>query len=55
MFPPVEEAVLKNNPDFATLYKTLTTAILNPNGSTKSEPAAKERDAIREARLRSNY
>ncbi len=49
MFPPVEDAVLQNNPEFATLYNTLTTVILNPNGSTKNEPAAKEREAVREA------
>ncbi|KAI3395765.1 hypothetical protein diail_896 [Diaporthe ilicicola] len=50
MLPPVEEAVLENNPDFAALYGTLTTAILNPDGSTKDDksPAARERDAVRE-------
>jgi hypothetical protein len=48
MFPPVDEAVLKNNPDFATLYNTLTTVVLNPNGSTKNDAVAKEREAVRE-------
>ncbi|KAJ2894051.1 hypothetical protein MKZ38_007968 [Zalerion maritima] len=48
MFPPVDEAVLQSNPDFAKLYKTLTTAKLNPNGSTKQDAAQKERDAVRE-------
>ena len=48
MFPPIDDAVLKNNPDFAALYNTLTTAILNPNGSTKHDASAKERDAVRE-------
>jgi len=50
MFPPVDNAVLQNNPEFAVVYGTLTTVILNTNGSTKNEPAAKERDAIREVR-----
>ena len=48
MLPPVEDAVLQNNPDFAALYNTLTTVILNPNGSTKQEPNGKEREAVRE-------
>ena len=51
MLPPVDDAVLQNNPDFAALYKTLTTAILNPDGSTKNDPAAKERNAVREVRI----
>jgi hypothetical protein len=48
MLPPVEDAVLQNNPEFASLYNTLTGAILNPNGSTKNDPAAKEREAVRQ-------
>ncbi|KAK0642915.1 hypothetical protein B0T16DRAFT_376397 [Cercophora newfieldiana] len=48
MLPPVEDAVLQHNPDFAALYKTLTTALLNPDGSTKHDPAAKGRNAVRE-------
>ena len=48
MFPPVDDAVLQNNPDFAALYKTLTTAVLNPDGSTKNDAAAKERNAVQE-------
>ncbi|KAI5456296.1 hypothetical protein BGZ63DRAFT_366905 [Mariannaea sp. PMI_226] len=47
-FPPVDESVLKNNPDFANLYKKLTHVILNPDGSTKDDPATKERAAVRE-------
>jgi hypothetical protein len=50
MLPPIEEAVLQNNPEFAALYNTLTTVILNPNGSTKNDPATKEREAVREVR-----
>ena len=48
MIPPVEEAILRNNPDFATLYTTLTTVILNPDGSTKADVGAKERAAVKE-------
>lgn len=51
MFPPVEESVLQNNPEFAALYNTLTTAILNPDGTTKDEQsrAARERNIVRKA------
>ncbi|KAK1772829.1 hypothetical protein QBC33DRAFT_584171 [Phialemonium atrogriseum] len=48
MLPPIEEAVLENNPEFAALYRTLTTVILNPDGSTKNDPAMKERETVRE-------
>ncbi|KAK1751167.1 hypothetical protein QBC47DRAFT_435004 [Echria macrotheca] len=48
MLPPVEDTVLQNNPDFAALYNTLTSVVLNPDGSTKNDPAAKERHAVRE-------
>ncbi|KAH8694814.1 hypothetical protein BGZ61DRAFT_352267 [Ilyonectria robusta] len=47
-FPPVDAAVLQNNPDFAILYGKLTHVVLNPDGSTKEDPAAKERAAVRE-------
>ncbi|KAK0634293.1 hypothetical protein B0T17DRAFT_481975 [Bombardia bombarda] len=47
MIPLVEDAVLQNNPGFAALYNTLTTVILNPDASTKNDPAAKERNAVR--------
>lgn len=49
MLPPVEQSVLQNNPEFAALYSTLTTAILNPDGTTKDDQsrAARERDAVR--------
>jgi hypothetical protein len=48
MLPPIDEAVFQSNPEFATLYKTLTTVILNPDGSTKNEPDAKARSVVRE-------
>ena len=51
MIPPIDEAILRNNPDFAALYTTLTTVILNPDGSTKADLGAKERDRVREVRL----
>ncbi|KAI1799194.1 hypothetical protein F4811DRAFT_568560 [Daldinia bambusicola] len=43
----LDEAVLKQNPDFDRLYKTLTSSLLNPDGSTQSnDPAAKKREAV---------
>ncbi|GKT86505.1 hypothetical protein Ct61P_04355 [Colletotrichum tofieldiae] len=45
MLPPVEASVLQNNPEFAALHHALTTAILNPDGSTK-KPATKEQTSI---------
>lgn len=50
MLPPVEEAVLQSNPEFAALYGTLTSAILNPDGTTRDDKShvAKQRDAVRE-------
>ncbi|OTB04824.1 hypothetical protein M426DRAFT_22444 [Hypoxylon sp. CI-4A] len=54
MLPPIDEAVLKNNPDFERLYKTITGSLLNTDGSTKSnDPIAKKRDVeLRAHRLR---
>ncbi|KAI1276482.1 hypothetical protein F5Y07DRAFT_137514 [Xylaria sp. FL0933] len=46
MLPPVDDSVLKNNPRFEKLYNTITTSILNPDGSTKTDPSAKQRDAV---------
>ncbi|KAI1770564.1 hypothetical protein F4818DRAFT_432580 [Hypoxylon cercidicola] len=47
MLPPIDEAVLKNNPDFERLYKSVTGSLLNADGSTKSnDPTAKKRDAV---------
>ncbi|SPQ27109.1 d99df3d7-f7b6-47e4-8ef1-b3f63379b7f1 [Thermothielavioides terrestris] len=48
MLPPVEDAVLANNPEFASLYAKLTTSALNADGSSKDDPAAKERGAVTE-------
>ncbi|TAQ89148.1 hypothetical protein B7494_g2558 [Chlorociboria aeruginascens] len=48
MLPLIEDSVLQSNPKFAALHSTLTKNILNPSGSTKNDPAQKERDAITE-------
>lgn len=45
MLPPVKDAVLVANPNFAALYKTLTTRILEPDGSTQKDLAQAERAA----------
>ncbi|KAI0099108.1 hypothetical protein GGR51DRAFT_399366 [Nemania sp. FL0031] len=46
MIPPVDDHVLRNNPRFEKLYNTITASILNPDGSTKIDPSAKQRDAV---------
>lgn len=51
MLPPVDKQVLEDNPDFAKLYKTLTTTILNPDGSTRQDKEHKETEAIRKVSL----
>lgn len=48
MLPPLDSSILANNPRFEKLYNTITTSILNPDGSTKIDPSAKQRDAVRE-------
>lgn len=48
MLPPVDDDVLRDNPGFAALYSTLTNVLLNPDGSTGHDPAAKARAAVRE-------
>jgi hypothetical protein len=50
MLPPVDDAVLRDNPEFAAMYKQLTTVYLNPDGSTKDDAAAKERQRVQEVR-----
>ncbi len=51
MFPPIDDSVLQSNPDFAIAYNKLTKAILNQDGTTKNDPAAKERKRVREVRF----
>ncbi|ESA43708.1 hypothetical protein GE21DRAFT_3634 [Neurospora crassa] len=49
MLPPIDSSVLKNNPQFANLYKGLTELILNDDGSTKlhpQNPVVQERKAV---------
>lgn len=48
--------MLQNNPDFAALHSTLTTAILNPDGTTKDDKShvARERDAVCQVRSNQN-
>ncbi|KJZ72021.1 hypothetical protein HIM_08582 [Hirsutella minnesotensis 3608] len=48
MLPPVDDSVLRDNPEFASLYSILSNALLNIDGSTKHDPAAKERAAVQE-------
>lgn len=42
--------MLQSNPEFAALYSTLTTAIVNPDGTTKDDKShiARQRGAVRE-------
>ncbi|KAI8945672.1 hypothetical protein F4801DRAFT_113167 [Xylaria longipes] len=48
MLPPVDDGVLKNNPRFKKLYSTITTSMLNVDGSTKIDPSAKQRHVVRQ-------
>ncbi len=43
----MDAAVLEDNPEFASLHNTLSNVILNADGSTKADPASKEREAVR--------
>ena len=55
MLPPVDNTVLRNNPEFAVLYSKLTNSVLNPDASTKNGPATKERRAVTEVGWSRNY
>jgi hypothetical protein len=44
MLPPVDEHVLRDNPEFAKLYLILKNDVLNPDGSTKLENENSERE-----------
>ncbi|KAI3317555.1 hypothetical protein HD806DRAFT_362864 [Xylariaceae sp. AK1471] len=48
MLPPQDYKVLKNNPRFEKLYNTITSSILNSDGSTKIDPSAKQRHVVRQ-------
>lgn len=51
MLPPVDDAVLQQNPEFAALYAKLTLSALNSDGSSQND-SAKERRAVTEVRTR---
>ncbi|KAI1820904.1 hypothetical protein F4861DRAFT_34611 [Xylaria intraflava] len=48
MPPFVDDSVLTKNPGFEKLYNNLTTSILNADASTKIDPSADRRDAVRQ-------
>ncbi|OAQ97862.1 hypothetical protein LLEC1_00023 [Akanthomyces lecanii] len=47
MLPPVDDHVLENNPDFARLYKILTTTVLDSNGTPRRTKESKENESIK--------
>jgi hypothetical protein len=55
MLPPVDESVLQSNPEFSVLYSKLANDILNPDGSTRKDPAAEERRSVTEVRRDIGY
>ncbi|RYP48085.1 hypothetical protein DL769_011250 [Monosporascus sp. CRB-8-3] len=55
MLPPVDVAVLKNNPDFERVYRKVTGVLLNPDGSTRNDALARKREAVREVRILMGY
>ncbi|KAK2603953.1 hypothetical protein QQS21_003888 [Conoideocrella luteorostrata] len=46
MLPPVDEQVIRENPEFSKLYKTLQNDVLNPDGSTKCDSSLRERTGV---------
>lgn len=50
MLPPVDEQVLRDNPEFSKLYSTLKNDILNSDGSTNLNPDVKECEAVHQVR-----
>ncbi|PGH32685.1 hypothetical protein GX50_04532 [[Emmonsia] crescens] len=46
MIPPCDPAILSSNPQFKALHQQLTTAILNPDGSTRAHGADPSRRAV---------
>jgi hypothetical protein len=50
MLPAVDEQVLRDNPDFAKLYKTLTSSILNRDGTTRQSKEIKDAENVRKVR-----
>ncbi|EER45345.1 conserved hypothetical protein [Histoplasma capsulatum H143] len=46
MISPCDPAILSNNPQFKALHQQLTTAILNPDGSTRANATDPSRRAV---------
>lgn len=51
MLPPLDDQVLRDNPEFARLYSTLTNVVLNLDGTTKHDQEEKKRTAVRKVSL----
>ncbi|EEH07208.1 diphthamide biosynthesis protein [Histoplasma capsulatum G186AR] len=50
MISPCDPAILSNNPQFKALHQQLTTAILNPDGSTRANATDPSRRAVQALR-----
>lgn len=48
MLPPCDPTILENNPQFKRLYQNLTTNLLNPDGSTRTNDLQPVRREVRE-------
>ncbi|KAG5927529.1 hypothetical protein E4U42_002137 [Claviceps africana] len=48
MLPPVDEQTIRDNPEFAKLYRMLLEKALNPDGSTKDRDSTPGRDAAQQ-------
>lgn len=48
MLPPVDEQTIRDNPEFAKLYRMLLEKALNPDGSTKHDNSIPEGDAVQQ-------
>ncbi|PHH55090.1 hypothetical protein CFIMG_002928RA [Ceratocystis fimbriata CBS 114723] len=46
MLPPIDESVLEKNPNFKALYTTLTTAVLNGDGTAAARRGATEHQKV---------
>ncbi|KAL2892000.1 hypothetical protein HOO65_011358 [Ceratocystis lukuohia] len=46
MLPPIDESVLEKNPNFKVLYTTLTTAVLNGDGTAAARRGATEHQKV---------
>ncbi|KGO78467.1 hypothetical protein PITC_069300 [Penicillium italicum] len=48
MIPPCDPSILEHNPLFKRLYENLTTSLLNPDASTRTQSASPARTAVAE-------